>query len=158
MRALLPALIGLVLLPSQLPGSNTDSQGPVLQAESCRVELTDLGRSTTQKTEEHWRTDFLFMGVADNDGHISRLVQSRSQFLDPTAALVRLDQFESCMSRWVFSGPGKYSVRFSVGTGGDALRQWSVSVSNVPSPSTIRTLDQLRRVPVRQFRLVLSRE
>jgi hypothetical protein len=149
---LLPVLVALVVLPSQLPASNTDSQGPVLQAESCRVELTGLGK-------EHWRGEFLYTGTADDDGHISRLTLPRLQANDPMASFVRLDQFESCISRWVFSGPGQYSVRFAVGTGGDALRQWSVTVSSMPSAATIRTLEQLRNPPApRRFRLVFPRE
>jgi hypothetical protein len=98
------------------------------------------------------------MGTADDEGHMSRLTLPRSQSNDPKASFVRLDQFEACISRWVFSGPGQYSVRFAVGTGGDALRQWSVTVSGVPSASTIRTLEQLRSFPVRRFRLVFPRE
>ena len=152
MKALwLPALLGLALVPSQLPASNADSQGPVLQAESCRVELTGVGK-------EHWRGEFLYTGTADHEGHISRLTLSRSQSNDPMASFVRLDQFESCISRWVFSGPGQYVVRFAVGTGGDALRQWSVTVSSVPSASTIKSLAQLRSLPVHRFRLVFPRE
>ena len=72
MRALLlPALIGLVLLPSQLPATDTDSEGPVLQAEACSVELTGIG-------QEHWRGSFMYMGTADSEGHISRLTLGRS--------------------------------------------------------------------------------
>jgi hypothetical protein len=151
MRALLlPAVIGLVLLPSQLPASNTDSEGPVLQAESCRVELTGLG-------QDHWRESFRYTGTADDEGRISprNLVRMRSN--DAMASFVRLDQFESCMTGWVFSRPGQYSILFTAGTGGDALRHWSVTVSSVPTVSTITTLAQLRSLPRRQFRLVFPR-
>ena len=149
MRALLlPALIGLVLLPSQLPASNTDDQGPVLQAESCNVELTGLGQG-------HWRGSFRYMATADDEGHISQRNLVRPT--DPMASFVRLDQFESCMTRWVFSRAGQYSILFAAGTGGDALRQWSVTVSSVPPVSTITTLAQLRSWPVRRFRLVFPR-
>jgi hypothetical protein len=149
MRALLlPALIGLVLLPSQLPAASTDSQGPVLQAETCRVELTGLG-------QEHWRGSFRYLATADDEGHIPQRNLVRPT--DAMASFIRLDQFESCMTRWVFSGAGQYSILFAAGTGGDALRHWSVTVSSVPPVSAITTLAQLRSWPKHQFRLVFPR-
>jgi len=147
---LLPVLVAVVVLPSQLPASNTDSQGPVLQAESCRVELTGAG-------QEHWRGSFRYTATADAEGYISQRNLVRPT--DPMASFIRLDQFEACITRWVFSGAGQYSILFAAGTGGDAVRQWSVTVSSVPPPATIRTLEQLRNPPApRRFRLVFPRE
>ena len=148
---LLPALVALVVLPFQLPAPGTDSQGPVVQAESCRVELTGLG-------QEHWRGSFVYRATADSEGRLSRMNLVTPRSTEAMASFVRLDQFEACMKRWVFSDAGEYSVQFAVGTGGDALRQWSVTVSHVPAPSAIRTLADLQRQPPRQFRLVFPRE
>ena len=56
----------------------------------------------------------------------------------------------------VFSRAGQYSILFAVGTGGDALRQWSVTVSSVPT-----TIEAARAIfatgSARQFRLVFPR-
>ena len=147
---LLPALVALAVIPPQLPASNTDSQGPVLQAESCRVELTGVGQG-------HWRGSFRYTATADSEGYI--LPRTLVRPTDAMASFIRLDQFEDCISRWVFSGAGPYSILFTAGTGGDALRQWSVTVSSLTPSAAIRTVEQLRNPPApRRFRLVFPRE
>ena len=147
---LLPALVALVVIPRQLPASDADAQGPVLQAESCRVELTALGQGS-------WRGSFRYTATADSEGYISQRNLVRPT--DAMASFIRLDQFEACIARWVFSGAGQYSILFTAGTSGDALRRWSVTVSGVRPTATIPALEQLRNPPApRRFTLVFPRE
>jgi hypothetical protein len=123
----------------------------VFQAVSCSIDLTSAGLAS-----DHWRGVFQYRATADSEGHVSRLNPVRFGSSEAMAPLVRLDQLESCMTRWVFSGAGEYSIQFAVGTGGDAIRQWSVTVASVPtSLEAMRAV--LSRGRPRQFRLVLPR-
>ena len=127
MRRVLLALAIIVLTGSvgaQAPfGPVQSTPGPVIVAESCAIELTPA-------VQPNWRAAFSYLATTDNEGDISKL-ELRANGSQEPKAFIRLDQFESCLRRWQFSGAGLYTVVFTAGTGGDALRHWTVNVSNL---------------------------
>jgi len=114
---LLPAIVGVGLVASAF-----QTGSPVVEAESCNVELTKAGQAD-------WRGGFYYLANTDREGRISKL-ELRPPTSETLKAFIRLDQLESCVRRWQFSGAGPYSITFYAGTSGDALSRWTISVSN----------------------------
>ena len=117
-----------LLRQAMLRDGNVQQHGPVVEAESCTVELTAASQG-------NWLAFFRYMATVDGEGYISRLELPRAAD-ERFRSFVRLDQFESCVRRWQFSGAGQYVVTLTAGTGGVAIRRWSVTVSQVTLPAT----------------------
>jgi len=89
-RVSLTALLALLIATS----AAAQDRALVIEAEACDPEPTELGQRERS-----------------NIG-----AQARGAFVDRAEKLfIRLDQFESCMRRWLFARPGPYVLLFSTG-------------------------------------------
>src|SRR5262245_56064841 len=95
--------------------------GNVQTIEACRVDVTELARHVD------FRYSLDFTLLTDAEGHVHK-VEPKSQ-VNEAAQFVRMDQFQSCVQRWVLSPSSEYKVTFTVGTIGDALDHWSIVIT-----------------------------
>lgn len=96
----------------QLPPSGPPL--PMREAEACRVEFTDRGHASLRGL---WGGQIALYEVATAETgaavSVKRQIIEDREHLPP---LVRLDQFEACVRKWDFGGPGVFSVRLLGGS------------------------------------------
>jgi len=117
----LPILTFTLIPLSPAVADQRRQTGNVQAIEACRVDLTELARHAD------FRYSLEFSVLTDAAGHVLK-VEPKSQ-VNEAAQFVRIDQFRSCVQRWLLYPFSEYKVIFTVGTTGDALDHWSIVVS-----------------------------
>ncbi len=116
---LLSPIAGVFLIASMQPGATTATVPRVVEIEACRIKLTSQGERASFAATSIYELDI------DCKGVVSGLKALRLP--ETFASFVRTSEFESCMKRWKFSGPGRVPIAFFAGTTGRALSEWSIT-------------------------------
>jgi hypothetical protein len=111
-----------IVLSLSLKAAPAAAAGVVLETEACRVDLT-TGLDDFQIT-------LIYQVVVGDDGRATRLDPVRKDDMAFAARRVHLDQFDQCMKRWRFASPGVHVLIFTLGTVGESLKSWTISVSH----------------------------
>lgn len=117
-----PSRVGVLLAGALCLAVEASAQSLVREAESCSIALTSAGQGA-------WRGVFAFSATVDATGRAGTVVAIKTEYFEAAKGFLRLDQFESCMARWLFATPGAVQIVLEAGTTGDALHRWVVTVS-----------------------------
>lgn len=124
----------LLVVGTLLAAVSANADTLVLEAESCAVALTASGQGS-------WRSSFVYTAAVDATGRAGPMTLAPTDTVAAAKKFIRLNQFEACIQRWRFAGPGALQIVFDAGTSGETLRRWLITVTRAGE----------------QFRLVLPR-
>jgi hypothetical protein len=103
-------------------GRERSSSAAIESVEACRATLTVAGRSAA------FAGTAIFQVISDSLGKVIEVKPLKVP--DFFSAFVQVEEFQACLHRWRFKGPGTTTVAFSAGTTGDLLTNWKMSVSS----------------------------